>query len=86
MRVHFIGSLSGYPQKFLTTSGMLFEMSNNSLMLYDCPENTLQLLRDMKAKIENIKLIVISHMHADHTCGLVALLDYMYHSQLLAGV
>ena len=41
---------------------------------------------DMKVKIENIKLIVISHMHADHTCGLVALLDYMYRSQFLAGV
>lgn len=83
-RVHFIGSLSGYPQQFLTTSGMLFEVSDSESLLYDCPENALQLLRDMGAKIENIKLIVISHMHADHTCGLVALLDYMRSQDLFA--
>lgn len=53
-------------------------------MLYDCPENTLQMLKDMGAKTENIKLIVVSHMHADHTCGLVALLDYMRGLGLLA--
>ena len=42
------------------------------------------MLKDMGAKIENIKLIVISHMHADHVCGLVALLDYMRSVNLFA--
>ena len=60
---------------FLTTSQLV--NIHDQLILIDCGEGTQLTLRQIKARFQKIKLILISHMHADHTMGLPGLIASM---------
>ncbi|MAO46841.1 MAG: ribonuclease Z [Crocinitomicaceae bacterium] len=60
---------------FLTTSQLV--NIHGQLILIDCGEGTQLTLRQTKAKFQKINIILISHMHADHTMGLPGLIATM---------
>ena len=60
---------------FLTTSQLV--NIHDQFILIDCGEGTQLTLRQIKARFQKIKLILISHMHADHTMGLPGLIASM---------
>ena len=60
---------------FLTTSQLV--NIHDQLILIDCGEGTQLTLRKSKAKFQEIKTILISHMHGDHTLGLPGLIASM---------
>ena len=60
---------------FLTTSQLV--NIHDQLILIDCGEGTQITLRQINAGFQKIKLILISHMHADHTMGLPGLIASM---------
>jgi ribonuclease Z len=60
---------------FLTTSQLV--NIHDQLILIDCGEGTQLTLRTLKAKFQKIKVILISHMHADHIMGLPGLIASM---------
>ena len=60
---------------FLTTSQLV--NIHNQLILIDCGEGTQLTLRQINARFQKIKIILISHMHADHTMGIPGLIASM---------
>ncbi|KAK9509709.1 hypothetical protein O3M35_006965 [Rhynocoris fuscipes] len=76
----FLGTGSCIPNKARNTSAILVNISGNKRILLDCGEGTYgQLVRFYgTAKVEEIlsglRAIYISHLHADHHIGLIALL------------
>ena len=59
---------------FLTTSQLV--NIHDQLILIDCGEGTQLTLRKINARFQKIKIILISHMHADHTMGLLGYCKY----------
>ncbi|XP_046478204.1 ribonuclease Z, mitochondrial [Neodiprion pinetum] len=76
----FLGTGSCAPNKHRNTSGILFRITENSSIMFDCGEGTLTQLMRFYGKSEayrvlaSIKAIYISHLHADHHMGLIGLL------------
>ncbi|XP_046740756.1 ribonuclease Z, mitochondrial [Diprion similis] len=76
----FLGTGSCAPNKHRNTSGILFRITENSSILFDCGEGTVTQLMRFYGKSEvykvlaSIKAIYISHLHADHHMGLIGLL------------
>jgi len=60
---------------FLTTSQLV--NIHDQLILIDCGEGTQLTLRKLRAKFQKIKIVLISHMHADHVLGLPGLIASM---------
>ena len=73
--ITFLGTGSAQPSKYRNVSGIHIGTSNGDFLL-DCGEGTYgQLSRcfgynKLFDKINNIKMVFISHMHADHHLGL----------------
>lgn len=78
-KVTFLGTGSAVPSKYRNVSSLLYQLPQCSILL-DCGEGTLnQLLRLFSPTIlTTIRMIVISHSHADHHLGLPLLFDCMY--------
>ena len=70
-----LGYSAGVPTKERGVSSVMVSTSNFDIMI-DCGEGTY--LRWQKAgyKWKNLKNILITHMHPDHTAGLVPILFY----------
>ena len=78
-KVVFLGTGSAVPSKYRNVSSTLLQLSADKSVLLDCGEGTLnQLLRLYPASIDSVlhrvKVVVISHSHADHHLGLPLLL------------
>ncbi|XP_054284563.1 ribonuclease Z, mitochondrial-like [Macrosteles quadrilineatus] len=77
--VVFLGTGSCIPSKTRNTSGILINLSESTSMIMDCGEATYgQLVRMYGCRtgnvLEGLRAIYVSHLHADHHIGLVALL------------
>ncbi|XP_013108117.2 ribonuclease Z, mitochondrial [Stomoxys calcitrans] len=78
--ITFLGTGSCIPNKTRNVSAILVQSQDNSYVLLDCGEGTLGQIQRMfgvaKAQeiVKNLKIIYISHLHADHHIGLIGLL------------
>lgn len=78
--ITFLGTGSCIPNKTRNVSSILVQSQENGYVLLDCGEGTLGQIQRMfgvaKAQdvVRNLKIIYISHLHADHHIGLIGLL------------
>ena len=74
-----LGTGSALPSKYRNVSATLLRVPGCGSYLLDCGENTLGQLRrvygdeDLKEVLRDLKLIWISHLHADHHLGTVSI-------------
>ena len=79
-----LGTGSALPSKYRNVSATLLRVPGWGSMLLDCGENTLGQLRrvftadELKQILQELRLIWISHMHADHHLGTVGVIKAWY--------
>lgn len=79
-----LGTGSALPSKYRNVSATLLRVPGWGSMLFDCGENTLGQLKrafspeEFEEIIAGLRLIVISHMHADHHLGTVSVIKAWY--------
>ena len=75
-----LGTGSALPSKYRNVSATLLRVPGSGSYLLDCGENTLGQLRrvygdeGLKEVLQDLKLIWISHLHADHHLGIVSVI------------
>jgi ribonuclease Z len=75
-----LGTGSAVPSKYRNVSATLLKMPGYGYYLFDCGENTLGQLKRMyrpeilEDVLSNMRMIWISHLHADHHLGMLSLL------------
>ena len=80
-----LGTGSALPSKYRNVSATLLRVPGWGNVLLDCGENTLGQLKrvfepqELRQVIKELRLIVISHMHADHHLGTVSVIKAWYH-------
>ena len=74
MKLTILGCYAATPRTFTNPTSQVLEI-NNHLFLIDCGEGTQVELRRNKVKFSNIRHIFISHLHGDHSYGLVGLIS-----------
>jgi ribonuclease Z len=80
-----LGTGSALPSKYRNVSATLVRVPGIGNYLFDCGENTLgQLSRVFPAEelaeiLKNLRLIWISHLHADHHLGTASVIRAWYH-------
>uniref|UniRef100_A0A6B2KYN5 ribonuclease Z n=1 Tax=Arcella intermedia TaxID=1963864 RepID=A0A6B2KYN5_9EUKA len=77
----FLGTVAAIPSKYRNVTANLITVPEYGNILLDCGEGTLgQIYRlygnDFETILKNVKLVFISHIHADHHLGLVRVLSY----------
>ncbi|KAL7268812.1 hypothetical protein RUND412_008550 [Rhizina undulata] len=85
-----LGTGSALPSKYRNVSGTIIRVPGVGNILFDCGENTLgQLGRsfgDQLPKVlKDLRAVYISHLHADHHLGFVAVLKAWYMEALKNG-
>ena len=79
-----LGTGSALPSKYRNVSATLLRVPGWGNILFDCGENTLGQLKrvftpeEMKDVLQNLRIILISHMHADHHLGTVSVVKAWY--------
>ncbi|KAI9782157.1 MAG: hypothetical protein M1816_001991 [Peltula sp. TS41687] len=79
-----LGTGSMLPSKYRNVSATLLRVPGYGSYLFDCGENTLGQLRrafseqELKEVLRDLKVIWISHMHADHHLGTVSVIKAWY--------
>ncbi|KKZ61574.1 hypothetical protein EMCG_00557 [[Emmonsia] crescens] len=79
-----LGTGSSLPSKYRTVSATLLRVPGVGNYLFDCGENTLGQLRrafspeELKEVLQDLKVIWISHLHADHHLGTVSVIRAWY--------
>ena len=79
-----LGTGSALPSKYRNVSATLVRVPGWGALLFDCGENTLGQLKrvftaaEFKHVLQELRLIVISHMHADHHLGTVSVIKAWY--------
>jgi ribonuclease Z len=82
--ITFLGTGSALPSKYRNVAGTLLRVPGCGSYLLDCGENTLGQLKRvygpemMKEVLRDLKLIWISHLHADHHLGLASVIKAWY--------
>ncbi len=74
MKLNILGCYAATPRSFTNPTSQVLEMKNE-LFLIDCGEGTQVQLRRNKIKFSKIRHIFISHLHGDHSYGLVGLIS-----------
>lgn len=74
MKLTILGCYAATPRTFTNPTSQVLEIKNH-LFLIDCGEGTQVELRRNKVKFSNIRHIFISHLHGDHSYGLVGLIS-----------
>lgn len=74
MKLTILGCYAATPRTFTNPTSQVLDI-NNHLFLIDCGEGTQVELRRNKVKFSNIRHIFISHLHGDHSYGLVGLIS-----------
>jgi ribonuclease Z len=75
-----LGTGSALPSPFRNVSATLFRIPGVGSILFDCGENTLGQMKrvfgpeKLKEVLKDLKAVYISHLHADHHLGSVAVL------------
>ena len=79
-----LGTGSALPSKYRNVSATLLRVPGSGSYLLDCGENTLGQLRriyspeELVEVLRDLKMIWISHMHADHHLGTVSVIKAWY--------
>lgn len=79
-----LGTGSALPSKYRNVSATLVRVPGWGNMLLDCGENTLGQLKrvftaaELKEVLRSLRLLVISHMHADHHLGTAGVIKAWY--------
>lgn len=85
--VIFLGTGCSVPSKYRNVSSILYENGCSSVLI-DCGEDTLsQILRvygNLKT-LEKLRVIYLSHSHADHVLGVAAVLRLLAHRITIVG-
>jgi len=80
----FLGTGSALPSKYRNVSATLLRVPGSGSYLFDCGENTLGQLSRMYTReqlvevLRDLKMIWISHMHADHHLGTTSVIKAWY--------
>ncbi|OXU19872.1 hypothetical protein TSAR_013862 [Trichomalopsis sarcophagae] len=80
-RLVMLGTGSSIPNKVRNTSGILFQVNEDTSIILDCGEATMgQIIRffgvsEADRVLKSIKAVYVSHLHADHHLGLVGILQ-----------
>lgn len=75
MEITFLGTSSGVPTKFRNVSSVALRLTQRGeIWLFDCGEGTQHQLLRSELKTSQLKKIFVTHMHGDHTFGLMGLL------------
>jgi ribonuclease Z len=79
-----LGTGSALPSKYRNVSATLVLVPNWGNILFDCGENTLGQMKrvftetELKQVLRDLKILSISHMHADHHLGTAAVIKAWY--------
>ena len=75
MQITFLGTSSGVPTRSRNVSSLALRLPQRAeVWLFDCGEGTQHQILRSDIKISQICRIFITHMHGDHTFGLMGLL------------
>lgn len=74
MKITFFGTSHGVPELKRKCSSTLIEVGENRYII-DMGTQSIEQLIDRKIPIDSIKSIFITHMHGDHTNGLISFFD-----------
>jgi ribonuclease BN (tRNA processing enzyme) len=74
MRITFLGTSHGYPEPNRKCSSALVEVEKNKYLI-DIGCDVVSELTSRRIPLETINAIFVTHMHGDHTNGLVSFLD-----------
>lgn len=79
IEITFLGTVSGIPSKNRNHPAIIFEYysEKKDTLLFDCGEGTQKQLMISGISFMDIDRIFISHWHADHFAGLIALIQTM---------
>lgn len=87
-----LGTGSSSPSKYRNVSGTLVHVPGVGYYLLDCGENTLGQLRrvftpeQLREILRNLRMIWISHLHADHHLGTASMIRAWYQENYPDGV
>jgi ribonuclease Z len=82
-----LGTGSAVPSKYRNVSATLLKMPGYGYYLFDCGENTLGQLKRMyqpeilEDVLSNMRMLWISHLHADHHLGTLSLLKAVWQAK-----
>lgn len=75
MEITFLGTSSGVPTRSRNVSSVALRLPQRAeVWLFDCGEGTQHQLQRSDLKSSQIRRIFITHMHGDHTYGLMGLI------------
>lgn len=75
LQITFLGTSSGVPTRSRNVSSIALRLPQRAeLWLFDCGEGTQHQILRSDLKISQITRIFVTHMHGDHTYGLMGLL------------
>ncbi len=75
MEITFLGTSSGVPTRSRNVSSVALRLPQRAeVWLFDCGEGTQHQLQRSDIKSSQIRRIFITHMHGDHTFGLMGLI------------
>ena len=74
MRIIFFGSSHGVPEPNRRASSTLIEVGENRYFI-DMGTQSIEQLITRRMPVESVKAIFLTHMHGDHSDGLISFLD-----------
>ncbi|KKI99306.1 ribonuclease Z [Prochlorothrix hollandica] len=75
MQIIFLGTSSGVPTRSRNVSAIALRLTQRGeVWLFDCGEGTQHQLLRSDLRISQLRRIFVTHMHGDHTFGLMGLL------------
>ena len=74
MRITFIGTSHGVPEPHRRCSSYLLE-TGGKYYIIDMGTQTIEDLRLRQISIDDVKLVICTHPHGDHTDGLISFVD-----------
>ena len=74
MRIVFFGSSHGFPEAGRRCSSILLQVGENNYFI-DMGTQSIEQLADRGIRPETIKACFVTHMHGDHTNGLISFID-----------
>ena len=76
MKLYFIGTSHGVPEKDRRCSSYIIEIDGN-FYLIDMGTQVIEELRRREIPVEAVRAVVCTHPHGDHTDGLVSFVDLL---------